>query len=229
MSKEYFNSANITPKFEFSDDPAHRVEAEDINSFYYQRFSEISKLYPYKRFSSAVIDGDPNHKPLRRIRVLRDFGDVKKGDFGGYLQDADFLSHDGDCWIYDDAMVVGYFVQTDKHTGLITELSGNAKLYDQVIFSGGLIADNVQVRGTVKCNRAHLSGNTKIRKRRHPFKISGRMHDNHVEDVDAAESFLIAAEREFHLNNPLLTIVDGIRIDYWETKREKIRTQKRSR
>ena len=42
---------------------------------------------------------------LYRIRALRDFGGVKEGDLGGYVQSESNLSHDGDCWIYDDAFI----------------------------------------------------------------------------------------------------------------------------
>ena len=38
-----------------------------------------------------------------RIEALEDFGDVKKGDKGGYVQCEKNLSHVGDCWIYDNA------------------------------------------------------------------------------------------------------------------------------
>ena len=44
---------------------------------------------------------------LHRIESLRDFGDVKKGDKGGWIQSDDNLSHNRDCWIYDDAKVYG--------------------------------------------------------------------------------------------------------------------------
>ena len=40
-----------------------------------------------------------------RIEALEDFGDVKKGDKGGYVQCEANLSHVGDCWIYDNATV----------------------------------------------------------------------------------------------------------------------------
>lgn len=41
-----------------------------------------------------------------RIRALKDFGDVNKGDLGGFVSSYDNLSQHGDCWIYDDAVVV---------------------------------------------------------------------------------------------------------------------------
>ena len=40
---------------------------------------------------------------LHRIRALKDFGDVKKGDLGGYVEKENNLSHYGNCWIYDNA------------------------------------------------------------------------------------------------------------------------------
>ena len=42
---------------------------------------------------------------LYRIKALRDFNDVKKGDIGGYVESEKNLSQLGDCWIYDNARV----------------------------------------------------------------------------------------------------------------------------
>ena len=42
---------------------------------------------------------------LHRIIALKDFGDVKKGDLGGFVQSESNLSHEGNCWIYEDARV----------------------------------------------------------------------------------------------------------------------------
>jgi hypothetical protein len=36
---------------------------------------------------------------LYRIKALRDFGRVKKGDLGGYVEKEANLSHEGDCWV----------------------------------------------------------------------------------------------------------------------------------
>lgn len=45
---------------------------------------------------------------LHRIMALRDFGNVKKDDLGGWVESEDNLSHDGNCWICDDAIVRNY-------------------------------------------------------------------------------------------------------------------------
>lgn len=45
---------------------------------------------------------------LHRIKALRDFGDVKKGDLGGFIENESNLAHDWNCWIYNDAVVSDY-------------------------------------------------------------------------------------------------------------------------
>lgn len=42
---------------------------------------------------------------LRRIRALRDFGDVKAGDLGGFVESEKNLSHGGCCWVFGNARV----------------------------------------------------------------------------------------------------------------------------
>jgi len=42
---------------------------------------------------------------LYRIKALRDFSDVGKGDLGGFIKSEENLSHEGDCWVYDEACV----------------------------------------------------------------------------------------------------------------------------
>ena len=49
----------------------------------------------------------PNGKPLFQVIALRDFGFVKKGDKGGYIESEANLSHEGNCWVFDDAEVSG--------------------------------------------------------------------------------------------------------------------------
>ncbi len=44
-------------------------------------------------------------KKLYRIEALKDFGDIKAGDLGGYIESEDNLRHDGNAWVYDNARV----------------------------------------------------------------------------------------------------------------------------
>lgn len=55
---------------------------------------------------------------LYRIKALKDFSDVKKGDSGGYVQQERNLSQFGNAWVHGDAQVCGD-----------TWVYGNAKVY----------------------------------------------------------------------------------------------------
>ena len=57
-------------------------------------------------------------KTLYRIRAVRDFGSVKTGEFGGYIEKEENLSHFGDAWVYGNAKVYGD-----------ARVSGNAWVY----------------------------------------------------------------------------------------------------
>ena len=46
------------------------------------------------------------HK-LYQIRALKDFGDVKVGNLGGYIEKEENLSHDGNAQVYRGAQVFG--------------------------------------------------------------------------------------------------------------------------
>lgn len=45
------------------------------------------------------------HK-VYRIKALKDFADVKAGDYGGFVEGYHNLSQEGTCWIYDNSCVV---------------------------------------------------------------------------------------------------------------------------
>lgn len=42
---------------------------------------------------------------LHRVKALKDFDDVKKGELGGYVESERNLSQAGNCWVYDNAKV----------------------------------------------------------------------------------------------------------------------------
>ena len=79
----------------------------------------------------------PNKKNLKRIRALKDFSDVKKGDLGGFIESEKNLSHEGDCWVYGNAAV-----------GWDARVSGNAKVFgDAVVFWDARVSGNAEVSG----------------------------------------------------------------------------------
>lgn len=74
---------------------------------------------------------------LHRIRALKDFSNVKKGDLGGYIEKEKNLSQEGNCWVtdkacvYEDARVFGNAWVYGK-----AEVYGEASVYGDAIVEG---------------------------------------------------------------------------------------------
>ena len=51
---------------------------------------------------------------LYRIKALKNFSNVRKGNLGGYVSSYHNLSQSGDCWIYDYAKVTGNAIVSDN-------------------------------------------------------------------------------------------------------------------
>ena len=71
---------------------------------------------------------------LFRIKALIEFGNVKAGDLGGYIEKEENLSHMGDAWVSDDARI-----------------SGNAQVFGDAWVSGD--KDYAYAHGFGSCNR----------------------------------------------------------------------------
>lgn len=73
------------------------------------------------------------NRTLYRIQALRDFGNVKEGDIGGYIESEKNLSQDGNAWVYGNARVYGdacvYGNADIKTTGDICSMSGFGSEY----------------------------------------------------------------------------------------------------
>ena len=118
-----------------------------------------------------VTDNDGNDIELHRIRSLKGFGTVKAGDIGGYIEHEDNLSHEGFCWIHEDAKVFGNAQIFDNaHIYSDAVVCDNATVCDDAkvewsaeicgycyICDNALITDNVYLDGSV-----HVCGNTVI-------------------------------------------------------------------
>ena len=50
--------------------------------------------------------GARNHR-VKQVKALIDFGNVKAGDLGGWIEEESFLSQEGLCWVGGNAIVVG--------------------------------------------------------------------------------------------------------------------------
>lgn len=94
---------------------------------------------------------------LHRIRAVRSFGNVKKGDLGGFIESEDNLAHDGNAWVYDNAKIYG-----EAWVGDNARVYGNA-----VVCDNAKVFRNAQVFGSARINgnswvygSAWVGGNT---------------------------------------------------------------------
>ena len=96
-----------------------------------------------------------------RVVALRDFGDVKAGEIGGFVESERNLIHDGNCWVFNDARVSG-----DALVYGDARVSGNAQVYGTARVSGDArISGNAQVYGTalsVVSGNARVSGDARV-------------------------------------------------------------------
>ena len=82
-----------------------------------------------------------NGRTLHRIKALRDFGNVKAGELGGWIEKESNLSHSGNCWVYDEG-----------------EVGGDAK-----VWGNAEVCDNAEVWGNAEvCDNAKVYGNAKV-------------------------------------------------------------------
>ena len=116
----------------------------------------------YKLTNESVI---VNGKTLYRIKSLKDFGNVKKGDKGGFIENESNLSQSGDCWVYDNAKVYNNAKVFDY-----ADIYGNAEIFGNAIVSGkarvygnakvyhyAMVYDDAEV-----CDNAIISGNAEV-------------------------------------------------------------------
>ena len=89
-------------------------------------------------------------KKLFRIKALVEFGDVKAGELGGYVEKEGNVSQDGNAWVYEDAAVYG-----DAKVYGDAQVSGDAQVYGDARVSGNAwVYGDAQVYGD-----ARVSGN----------------------------------------------------------------------
>ena len=111
-----------------------------------------------------------NHK-LFRIRALTDFGSVKAGDLGGYIQKEENLSQDGEAWVSGKAKVFGNSrvfgnarVSGKAKVFGKSRVSGKAKVYDGAkVYGDAEVYGKAKVYGDAEVyDRAWVSGDAEV-------------------------------------------------------------------
>jgi hypothetical protein len=92
-------------------------------------------------------------RSVKRIMAMRDFGNVRKGDIGGFVEWTNNLSQSGNCWIAGHAVAAGW-----------SRISGNALLKDHALCDGHVLVYDRAVIGddAVLKGRIAVSGDAGI-------------------------------------------------------------------
>lgn len=126
---------------------------------------------------------------LHRIKALRDFGFVKAGEFGGWIESEENLSQYDNSWIDDEAMVfdnakvfdnanVFHYAKVYGNANICCNaiVAGYAKVYDNAyvdnnakildcakVYDNAEVSDNALVYGDAKvCNNAKVLDYAKV-------------------------------------------------------------------
>ena len=108
----------------------------------------------------------PDNPKLHQIKALKDFGSVKAGDLGGYIEKESNLSQEGDCWVYPDAWVYGNAgVYGNAWVSGDAQVRGNAQVSDSArVYGNAQVYGNAWVSGYVCVfGNALVFGNARVR------------------------------------------------------------------
>ena len=100
-----------------------------------------------------------NGVTLYRIEALKYFGEIKKGDKGGFIESENNLAHEGDAWVSDNAHVYGdACVFNNAHVYGNAFVSGYAQVYgDAFVYGNAWLYDNTRV-----CGYARVADNARV-------------------------------------------------------------------
>ena len=100
-----------------------------------------------------------NGATLYRIEALKDFGEIKKGNKGGFIESENNLAHEGDAWVSDNAHVYGNACVFDNSQVYGNAfVSGYAQVYgDAFVYGNAWLYDNTRV-----CGYARVADNARV-------------------------------------------------------------------
>ena len=88
---------------------------------------------------------------LFRIKALMEFGDVKAGDLGGFVEKEENLDQEGNAWVYDDSKVYGNDSVVTNNSVVDNSVVDNSAV-------GNSVVDNSRVDNSVVTNSAIDNG-----------------------------------------------------------------------
>ena len=123
------------------------------------RVAQLDAHYSNNKYEITDIVGYRFKKKVYRIRALKDFGDVKKGDLGGFVSSYENLSQYGDCWIYNDAAVIDNALLENDST-----VHNMTIVYDNSIIRGkSKVYNSTRICGSSYINNSNIFGKSFLR------------------------------------------------------------------
>lgn len=127
-----------------------------------------------KQMKTVVsFDGTVIYRNVHRIQALIDIPEigVKKGDLGGFVECEYNLSHEGNCWIFDEATVIGNaqvfenaLVKGNAHMLENSKAYGESIIRGETILKGHTVINDYCVITKKVCisGNASFHGNIRI-------------------------------------------------------------------
>lgn len=87
-----------------------------------------------------------------QVKALKDFGSVKAGDLGGYVQSSENLSQEGECWINQDVVLMD-----DARVEDNAVVTGDSAVRNNAIVKGNAFVKNATV-----CDNGVVEGRARV-------------------------------------------------------------------
>lgn len=140
---------------------------------------------------------------LHQIIAAKDIkcskGIIKRGDLGGYIENEDNLSQEGNCWVYPDARIYDN-----------AKVMGNAVIDSSCIYDHVEISDDVMISSSEISDMVIISGSSII-------SNSIVFHDAIIENSYVQDAFIGTAGLITSLNDYINIFIDGVRFTFYKT------------
>lgn len=130
----------------------------------------MEKKYELVKENTKVLE---DGTVLYQIRVLRDGIYPRVGDLGGYIESEENLSQEGRCWVDASSMVYGKAIVSEDasvdHGSIVrgtsdlnrpTKVSGNASLYNSIVFDGASVFGRTYLKDASIGKNGNVSTNS---------------------------------------------------------------------
>jgi acetyltransferase-like isoleucine patch superfamily enzyme len=133
----------------------------------------VEQQKKYELTGTKIVSGDRTFYQIRALRSFSNpnYGEVLEGEYGGFVEHEDNLSHEGNCWVSCVSIVSenarvsdSAIVQNEAQVYGNAEISGNAIISDGPrILDNAIVSGNAVVCGYVVVHsNAVIEGNTNL-------------------------------------------------------------------